>query len=445
MATDNGSCFDAVFKAVLPGVPRILCLHHIGENIKSHLKAKLKGQWITFRNNWWRLVLDPADEAAFDLEWDKLVTMYPASRNYLTQYIHPDRRLWCRVWTRRYVTFGALTTQRSESVNSALKHFIKRNSNLETLFKHILAIVQRWTDVRDDSIERSQHTNHPTAGPVYNAAVRHLTREAALLVYTEGQYMTEYHCHLFSRPPKNCAPSIYSAASTSARAQYVPHQSFSSFHNSFTQDSNNTSSVFKMSSASPVFSQSRSSLLTVSQSSSSTSAVLAQSSDTAKGTDSYHPHATDDLPDDGPLYCVRHRVAEQAHVTHWVRVREGSASCTDCKFSTNYLLPCRHILATNVVHWPTANAFRVGQCHRRWWLEQHLLPSALPSTTAVLSPANMPITLTDALQIEYDDPARGLSSDDIFRKWTPAAAHACSFIQPHGEAGLTSLCSIRTK
>ena len=51
MATDNGSCFDAVFKAVLPGVPRILCLHHIGENIKSHLKAKLKGQWITFRNN----------------------------------------------------------------------------------------------------------------------------------------------------------------------------------------------------------------------------------------------------------------------------------------------------------------------------------------------------------------------------------------------------------
>ena len=148
-----------------------------------------------------------------------------------------------------------------------------------------------------------------------------------------------------------------------------------------------------------------------------------------------------DLPDDARLYCVRHRVPGKAHVTHWVRVRQGSASCTDCKFSTNYLLPCRHILATNLVRWTDADAFRLGQCHRRWWLEQDLLPPALPSPTGVLYPVHTPTTLVDAMQIG-DDSALELSKDDIYRKWTAAATATCGFIQPHGTAGLEYALSV---
>lgn len=422
VATDNGSCFDATFRAVLPGVPRILCVHHINENIKSHLMGQLGStdRWTAFKRSWWRLVLDMVDETEFEREWCQLMAAYPESRSYLTQWVYPDRRLWCRVWTRQYVTFGALTTQRSESANSALKRFLKSNATLETLFRTILKIVQSWTTSRDDSIERNQHTNHRTAGPVYTAAVEHLTREAAALVYTESQYMTEYHCHLFRRPPLGCTPSVYSSETRSSRAHFVPHQYLSGLHTELIQSSENTSSVFM-------------------SSSSSTDQVPTQSS--VMSTDLYHPHACADLPDDGWLYCVRHRVTGQAHVTHWVRVREGSASCTDCKFSTNFLLPCRHILATNVMRWPTANAFHLGQCHRRWWLEKDSHPAALPSATSVLLPIPTPITLTDALEIA-DDSGRELSKDDIYRKWTAAATAVCGFIQPHGEGGLLYALSV---
>ena len=433
MATDHGSFFDATFKAVLPGVPRILCVHHINENIKSHLRGPLSvtNDWTAFKHRWWKLVLDMADESQFDTEWSLLIHEYPASRSYLAQWVYPYRRLWCRVWTRQYCNFGAMTTQRSESTNSALKHFLKSNATLETLFRILLEIVQRWTTSRDDSVERNQHTNHPTAGPVYSAAIQHLTREAALLVYTESQFVTEYHCHLHRSHPPDCSPSIYSSASTSRRAHFEPHQYLRSPYNDLTQSCSGTPADFTLSSSSDV------SVSTLS--STGTSSVATQSADFS--TDPYHPHVCADLPDDGRLYCVRHRVPTKAHVTHWVRVRHGSASCTDCKFSTNYLLPCRHILATNLVRWTDADAFRLGQCHRRWWLEEDSHPAALPSATGVLYPVDMPITLVDAQPID-DDSERELSKDDIYRQWIAATTAMCGFIQPHGKVGLEYALSV---
>ncbi len=145
MATDGGSSFDKVLAQVLPGVPRILCVYHISQNIKKNLAVKLgKEQWPVFRKAWSKLVKFNLTESLFEERWLQLLEAFPLAAPYLKTEQYGHRYMWSNVWTRQYTTFGARTTQRCESVNSALKLLIRRNSTLDVVFKAVLAISEKW-------------------------------------------------------------------------------------------------------------------------------------------------------------------------------------------------------------------------------------------------------------------------------------------------------------
>ena len=425
MATDGGSSFGAVLKAVLPGVPRILCLYHIGENIRRHLFSKLGPLYDTFYKSWSRLAGSVQTEEEFELDWTELVSTYGAAQDYLTKQLYPDKQLWCHVWTRRYTTFGARTTQRCESVNRVLKYLLEHNSTLETLFSTMLAISERWATRRDQRVQNDRFTNHAASGPVYTAAARHLTRDAAELVYSESQFISNYTVFYFEQLPPGCSTAL-SAPSAARVNYYYLYSAAESRQPTVNIQSSSSELVVQMQST---CSQSTADL----QSNGSESTVEAQSISSESTVDPYHPHSFHDLPNVGGAYYVRHRIDSEAGVTHWVRVREGSVTCTDCKFNTNYLLPCRHILAVNQLQWPKSSVFHQGQCHRRWWLEQGSPPISLPSTTAVVAPLSA--EQTDAPMQDEDDTGQ-LSKDSIYGKWIAAAGRACGFIQQHGDPGL---------
>jgi len=124
-----------------------------------------------------------------------------------------------------------------------------------------------------------------------------------------------------------------------------------------------------------------------------------------------------------------------------VRVREGSASCTDCEFNTNYLLPCRHILAVNIFRWHSARTFYPGQCHRRWWLDECSSLITSPSAASVIAPLSISPTSSDLL-LTHDSSPLSLSKDGIFQAFMAAATRSVGFIQPHGEAGLAYAMSV---
>ena len=409
---------------MLPGVPRILCLYHIGENIKRHLLSKLGDVYPAFMQAWHKLVHSMRCEDDFERGWYELLDTYEPARDYLSRHVYPQRHHWCRLWTRTYTTFGALTTQRSETVNSVVKYFEEHNSTLQTLFTTILSITQRWVQERETRISRSRYTNHAASGPVYTTAAEHLTREAAERVYTESLFLTDYDVVLFERLPSDCSSAV--SANNSARVNYIPHASFLG-----------TPVVdFQYTSGATMVSDGYISGANVVDNTSESGTTLVQPRCTNGATDAYRPHSCLDLPDEGSVYCVRHRIEEKGFVTHWVRVREGSATCTDCHFNTNYLLPCRHILAVNLRRWPKAIVFRLGQCHRRWWLDDGSVPVTLPSSTALIAPLPNDTVSTEPLPSDEDGSAYELSKDGIHRAWIAAAERASGFIQQHGSPGL---------
>ena len=126
--TDGGSSFDAIFQAVLPGVPRMLCTYHIGENVKRHLAKELGDDYTAFHAHWKRIMDHMRTEDEFESEWRTLLSTNERARPYLTKQLYPDRAMWCSQWTRRYTAFGARTTQRCESVNRVLKHYLLPSS-----------------------------------------------------------------------------------------------------------------------------------------------------------------------------------------------------------------------------------------------------------------------------------------------------------------------------
>ena len=83
-------------------------------------------------------------EDEFDRRWAVLISTYEQCAEYLNQYVHPNRHMWCQLWTRRYTTFGAKSTQRSETTNNVVKYFLEFNSTLEAIFATILEITQKW-------------------------------------------------------------------------------------------------------------------------------------------------------------------------------------------------------------------------------------------------------------------------------------------------------------
>jgi hypothetical protein len=115
-----------------------------------------------------------------------------------------------------------------------------------------------------------------------------------------------------------------------------------------------------------------------------------------------------------------------------VRISTDSASCSDCHFCENYLLPCRHVFAANLVKWPNFDLFHVGQCHVRWRLDK---PAVRPVS------ANDLVTVPLAAAIRQVQPA----DDDAGRFWTELsnnalhvnfmakAARLSGFLKAHGE------------
>jgi hypothetical protein len=413
VATDGGSSFDSVLQDVLPGVQHILCLFHILENVKRNCKPALGKRYTDMAKAFSELVENMRYQQQFDQQWQKLLTDYSEVEEYLSGWLYPRRHHWCNLWTKMYTTFGARSTQRSESTNRVIKYFIDRNTTLEHLFKVIMEISEAWEEANAKRLSAHRLTNHSVHSPVYLDAVKVLTREAASRLHTEWQYVLEYNVLRFQSPPAGCSASLYTPSA--ARVNYVPHPSLN--HDIVISLSSTTRDSF------------------IPQSSSRRADVVQES---------YHPHTSHDLPDEGDVYCVRHRNPGPASVTHWVRVREGSASCTDCPLFTNWLLPCRHVLAVNRVRWPVDRVFRAGQCHCRWKLSPTSLPVTLPSTTSTIVPVGggsvEPESMLALVNAEVS--SRGLSKDAIYRLWTPAAERLCGFIQQHGQPGLLYSLSV---
>ena len=199
---------------MLPNVPRILCLYHITENVKRHCSTLLGDQYGDFHRAWRNLADRLLHQDEFEPTWQKLMSDYPAVEVYFSKVLHPTRTRWCQVFTKSFTTFGARTTQRVESVNRVIKHFLERNTTLERLVTTVAEVADGWAAANIDRVKESRLTNHSATGAVYTEAVKTLTREAAEHVYSEGVNALDYRVVRFQSPPAGCSASLNTPSST---------------------------------------------------------------------------------------------------------------------------------------------------------------------------------------------------------------------------------------
>ena len=345
----------------------------------------------------------------FYREWESLLaTVDDDAKAYLNRELYSVRHRWVSVWTDLYTTFGARSTQRVESVNAQLKRLLHHGSErpLPELFKVLNDIYDTQERRRIAQLTAEKHTNHRVDGPVYTAAREHVTRYAAERVHQEASYVTEYFALFFpSLPP---GVTVDPMAPSAVRTAYIPPTQLLRDHGALSTSLGHTLDVDYTS-----FSHTKDVQLP------------------------YLSHAAySGGSDDAGAWFVRSKVATSGTRTHWVVLQEdGPAVCTDCPWSNNWLLPCRHILAANNAFWRDQPIFRRSQCHPRWLLD-------VSSTTATATSSSSALTDTDnalasSWDADGDDPAEmQMSSNELYLDWMAKCARVGNFIKPHGERGL---------
>ncbi|CAD6955022.1 unnamed protein product [Tilletia laevis] len=135
--SDQDAAFISAVREVLPTSHHVLCLYHLWQNIVKQLKGKLRGQWVSFAQSFWRVYKAPSPNA-FEARWRDLLESYPRARTYLETYQYKNRRSWAAAWVRTRFTADTRTTGRVESENGLSKLLSDRKSTLSDLFSRLL-------------------------------------------------------------------------------------------------------------------------------------------------------------------------------------------------------------------------------------------------------------------------------------------------------------------
>ncbi len=134
--TDGCVKIKCALDTAMPTVRHHLCVWHIFKNFFKHLHSKVgKAQWKQLNDTFWRLALatDVATIDSFNSEFESLLNLiesFKAEGNandidaallWMRESLYQKRESWAYRFTSRYFTAGCHSTQRCESIHSALK------------------------------------------------------------------------------------------------------------------------------------------------------------------------------------------------------------------------------------------------------------------------------------------------------------------------------------
>ncbi|XP_031107269.1 protein FAR-RED IMPAIRED RESPONSE 1-like [Ipomoea triloba] len=109
--TDQCAAMAVAISQVFTTSRHRLCIWHIGENSKKHIK--------TLRNNknfmdLFNCLLKYTDtEAEFELYWSRMVIDYKCHKNPWLEKLYDCREKWCPTFNKDYFSGGILSSQRS--------------------------------------------------------------------------------------------------------------------------------------------------------------------------------------------------------------------------------------------------------------------------------------------------------------------------------------------
>ncbi|CAG8751935.1 473_t:CDS:2 [Cetraspora pellucida] len=136
-------------KVVYPQTQHLLCIYHIGENIKKKAKSKLHGNAVkNFVNDFYRM-RNSFTQEQFELKYNHMLEKYEPCRFYLETKLYPCRESWAKYAILKLFIAGTKSIQKVESINSVLKKHVDRG----TLLKELVKVI-------DQELEKEASYNH---------------------------------------------------------------------------------------------------------------------------------------------------------------------------------------------------------------------------------------------------------------------------------------------
>ena len=140
ITTDRAGAILSAINNTWPGVPSIVCEWHMNKAIMAYCQDLFgkeandqladarrlykESQWLVF-NREWRKVVDAKTEQEFDTARANLDTKYTARKpeiiDYLNKVWYPVKKRVFSAWTSRVRHYGNASSQRAESMHSAIK------------------------------------------------------------------------------------------------------------------------------------------------------------------------------------------------------------------------------------------------------------------------------------------------------------------------------------
>ncbi|XP_031099789.1 protein FAR1-RELATED SEQUENCE 5-like [Ipomoea triloba] len=194
--TDQCSAMSATISQVFPSARHRLCIWHIGENSKKHIKGlrSQKGFMELFN-----LLLKYTDtEAEFEFYWNRMVTEYKCHTNAWLDKLYVIREKWCPAFSKDYFSGGILSSQRSETTNHSVSRRLSKTSGLCDFYNSFVNVVSEWRSKENgEDVRCSQGL--PTMALDHVKLLLHARNVYTIEVYYlfEQQYLKGYDNMLY--------------------------------------------------------------------------------------------------------------------------------------------------------------------------------------------------------------------------------------------------------
>ncbi|XP_019176479.1 PREDICTED: protein FAR1-RELATED SEQUENCE 1-like [Ipomoea nil] len=140
--TDQCSAMAAGISMVFPTSRHRLCIWHIGENSKKHIKALRNHK--DFLDMFNCVLKYTETEAEFEVYWTRMVTKYNCHKNTWLEKLYDCREKWCPAFNKDYFSGGILSSQRSESTNHAISRRLSKTAGLCDFYSSFVSVISEW-------------------------------------------------------------------------------------------------------------------------------------------------------------------------------------------------------------------------------------------------------------------------------------------------------------
>ncbi|KAH6777472.1 hypothetical protein C2S51_008784 [Perilla frutescens var. frutescens] len=153
--TDQDLAITSALSKVFPDVRHRLCIWHLYQNAISRF-GNLKGNR-SFNDAFQRCLSRCVNVEEFEGCWTSMINEYGLKDNSWFSHLYELREKWCTAYNKSYFSAGILSSQRSESTNSAIGFKASKVTNLNEFYTIFKQTVQRWKSKEEvDEFECSQ-------------------------------------------------------------------------------------------------------------------------------------------------------------------------------------------------------------------------------------------------------------------------------------------------